>query len=212
MDVVQGVDSWIDAAIHWLVALVDQLGIGGVFIMTFLESTFAPIPSEATMIPAGYLVHEGKMSLAAVLIASISGTVSGAYFNYWIARHFGRGLLLRYGKYFFIPPEKLEKIELFFASHGPISIFTGRLILGVRHFISFPAGLAKMDLKKFFLYTALGGSLWMSILIALGYSIGKNQELVTRYVPMIKLGICAVVAVLITGYILRHSKRKKRGI
>lgn len=211
-EVVHGVDTWIDAAIQWLVALVDHLGIGGIFIMTFLESTFAPIPSEITMIPAGYLVQQGKMSLVGTLLASICGTVGGAYFNYWLAKRFGRGLFLRYGKYFLMSPEKLQKIETFFEKHGAISTFTGRLIPGVRHFISFPAGLANMDLRKFFIYTALGGALWMSTLLALGYYIGANQDLAVKYLPMIKLCLFSFIAVLFVGYLVRNARRKKLGM
>lgn len=205
----EGVGTWIEQVIAWLVSVVDQLGIIGIFIMTFLESTFAPIPSEITMIPAGYLVQQGKMDLVSVLIASITGTIGGAYFNYWIAKRFGRSLFLRYGKYFFMTPEKLAKLELFFAKHGAISTFTGRLIPGVRHYISFPAGLAQMDVKKFFIYTALGGALWMIVLITLGFYIGKNQELMATYLPLIKLGIFTFIALLATYYIIRNKRRAK---
>lgn len=204
------VSTWFEEVIHWLVALVDQLGILGIFVMTFLESTFAPIPSEMTMIPAGYLVQQGKMDLVSVLIASILGTISGAYFNYWIARRFGRGLFLRYGKYFLMTPEKLAKLEKFFYSHGAISTFTGRLIPGIRHYISFPAGLAQMDRRKFLIYTATGGALWMSTLITLGYYIGSHQELAVTYMPRIKLGIAAFVLVVVAGYVLRHRLRASK--
>ena len=201
---------WFDDVVQWLVALVDHLGIVGLFVMTFLESTFAPIPSEMTMIPAGYLVQQGKMDLVSVLIASIVGTVGGAYFNYLLARYFGRGLFLRYGKYFLMTPEKLAKLEQFFANHGAISTFTGRLIPGIRHYISFPAGLAQMDVRKFLTYTALGGALWMCVLITLGYTIGAHQELAEKYMPLIKLGIVGFVGVLVAGYFIRHKLRSKR--
>lgn len=209
-DTVDTAYSWIEQVIHWLVALVEHLGVIGIFIMTFLESTFVPIPSEVTMIPAGYLVQQGKMDLISVLIASIVGTVGGAYFNYWLAKRFGRGLFLRYGKYFFMTEEKLIKLEQFFYKHGAVSTFTGRLIPGVRHYISFPAGLAQMDLKKFVIYTALGGAIWMSVLLALGYYIGENQSLAAKYMPMIKLGILTVVTIIGVGYVLNARRRAKR--
>ena len=201
--------TWIEQVIHWLVVLVDQLGIAGIFVMTFLESTFVPIPSEMTMIPAGYLVQQGKMDLIVVFMASVLGTLGGSYFNYWIAKHFGRRLFVRFGKYFLMPAEKLESMERFFFSHGPISIFTGRLIPGVRHCISFPAGLARMDLKKFLLYTGCGGALWMSALLALGYFIGANQERAAQYVPLLKLSVVAAVVVLVAGYFLHHRRSKR---
>ncbi|MDX2095191.1 MAG: DedA family protein [Alphaproteobacteria bacterium] len=201
--------AWFDAIVQWLVAFVEHLGVLGIFIMTFLESTFMPIPSEITMIPAGYLVQQGKLPLLGTLIASIIGTIGGAYFNYWIARHFGRGLFLRYGKYFLMTPEKLLKLERFFARHGAVSTFIGRLIPGIRHYISFPAGLAQMDRRTFLLYTALGGALWMSTLIALGYYIGQNKALMVTYLPMIKGGIFLFVLVLLAVYTW-HCKRRAR--
>ncbi|MES2983939.1 MAG: DedA family protein [Pseudomonadota bacterium] len=202
--------EWMEAFIQWLVAVVEHLGILGIFIMTFLESTFMPIPSEITMIPAGYLVQQGKLDLVSVFIASVAGTVGGAFFNYWLARRYGRGLFLRYGKYFLMTPQKLAKLESFFAAHGSISTFTGRLIPGIRHYISFPAGLANMDTKKFIIYTALGGALWMSVLMTLGYHIGQNKELMVTYLPMVKIGIVVFILVLGTIYILRHKRKVKR--
>jgi membrane protein YqaA with SNARE-associated domain len=106
-----------------------------------------------------------------VLVVSSIGTLGGSLANYYIAYFFGRKLFTNKGKYFFINQSKLEKIEKFFASHGAISVFTGRFLPGVKHFISFPAGLAKMNLKPFCLYTLLGGTIWCAVLISLGYVI-----------------------------------------
>lgn len=200
---------WIADFVNWLVEIVNHFGIWGIFVMTFLESTFAPIPSEVTMIPAGYLVQQGKMDGLSVFAVSVLGTVGGAYFNYWIARRFGRSLFLRYGKYFFMTQKKLDKLERFFENHGAISTFTGRLIPGIRHYISFPAGLAKMALHKFFIYTALGGSIWMAVLLTLGYHIGENKELMIKYLPMIKFGLIGVVALLVMVYLVRHARATK---
>lgn len=201
---------WFDTFVNWLVAFVEHLGILGIFIMTFLESTFMPIPSEITMIPAGYLVQQGKMELIPVLLASIFGTIGGAVFNYWLARRFGRSLFLRYGKYLMMTPAKLEKLELFFIRHGAISTFTGRLIPGLRHYISFPAGLAKMDLRKFCIYTGLGGAIWMSVLIGLGYHIGENKQLMAVYMPMIKGGLLLAMIIMFVAYTWRNKRRARK--
>ena len=91
--------QWFEAMVHWLVSIVEQLGVLGIFIMAFIESTFVPVPSEAVMIPAGYLIHQGKLPMIPVVVVSIVGTVLGAYFNYWLARYLGRGFFLKYGKY-----------------------------------------------------------------------------------------------------------------
>lgn len=193
--------------VQWLVEFVHHLGYVGIFIMTFVESTFVPIPAEVTMIPAGYLVHQGKMEFIPALIASILGCVGGSYLNYWIAKRFGRDLFIRYGKYLMMTPAKLTKLENFFYEHGVISTLTGRLIPGLRHYISFPAGLAKMKISKFIVYTALGGGIWMAVLLGLGYYIGENEDLVLAYLPLVKIAILGVVAVTALIYVVRARKR-----
>ncbi|MFM9889581.1 MAG: DedA family protein [Rickettsiales bacterium] len=201
--------EWVHQAITWLVDVVEHLGLIGIFVMTFLESTFVPIPAEATMIPAGYLVQQGQMNFISVLLVSILGTVSGACFNYWLARRFGRGLFIRYGKWLMMTEAKLVKLENFFVRHGSISTFTGRLIPGLRHYISFPAGLARMDLRRFIGYTALGGSIWMAVLLGLGYYIGENKELATTYLPLAKGIVLTLVVLGGVLYYRRHVRRAK---
>ena len=204
-------DTIFDALHHfvtWLVDFVYHLGYLGIFLMTFVESTFVPIPAEVTMIPAGYLIHQGKLDLVPVLLASILGTVGGAYFNYWLAKRYGRTLFERYGKYLMVTPDKLDKLELFFYRHGAISTFTGRLLPGIRHYISFPAGLARMDLKKFVIYTALGGAIWMTVLVMLGYYIGENEDLMKIYLPKAKVAMVVLIVLAGGVYIWRHRRRK----
>jgi membrane protein DedA with SNARE-associated domain len=193
--------------LEWLVDFVHMLGYPGIFIMTFLESTFVPIPSEVTMIPAGYLVHQGEMNLFLVLFFSITGTICGALFNYYIALHYGRRFMYAYGKYFFFGHDKMQKLDRFFAKHGEISTFTGRLVPGLRHFISFPAGLAHMNLKKFCIYTGVGGAIWMATLVGVGYFIGGNKALIRKYMPYVTtVAICTVVLLIIV-YVWHHRKR-----
>lgn len=201
---------WVELVSLFLVEIVHRFGYGGIFAFAFLESTFVPLPSEMTMVPAGYLVQQGHMNFWLVWLASVLGTVAGSYFNYWIAVHYGRRFLKAYGRYMFFPPEKMEWMERYFKSHGQISIFTGRLIPGVRHVISFPAGLAHMDLKKFCIYTTAGGSIWMLVLIVVGYAIGDNKELVHQYMPLITYVTLGVVATLAVLYTLRHKRKLKR--
>jgi len=192
-----------------VVWFVESLGYFGIFIMTFIESTFIPIPSEITLIPAGYLVQKGQMSGLVVLLVSIAGTIGGALANYYIAYFFGRLLFVDKGKYFFLNPSKLKKIEQFFAEHGAISVFTGRFLPGVKHFISFPAGLAKMNLKLFALYTALGGAIWCTILITLGYIIGENEHLIKKYLKQLNFIFIILVSLLVIYYIWKKRQNKK---
>ncbi len=188
--------------------LVNSFGYIGIFIMTFIESTFVPIPAEITLIPAGYLVSKGGMNFYIVWAVSVLGTIGGSLFNYYVASSIGRQILLRYGKYFFIDEKKLNKMESFFRKHGAISMFTGRLLPGVKHFISFPAGLAKMNIKAFCTYTALGGALWCFILIMLGYLIGENEGLITKYLKQINFILIFSLSVVIALYIWRKSIAK----
>lgn len=197
----------IEEILHKIVEIVEAMGYPGVFIMSALESTFMPIPSEATLIPAGYLVHQGKMDGVLVFLLAVTGTMTGSLANYFIALSCGRYVLIKYGRFFFMNEEKMEKMESYFHRHGPISIFLARLVFGVRHFISFPAGLARMNLVKFSLYTGLGGGLWSLLLIVLGYMIGNNQELIKGIMPELKIGCLVVVAAIALAYYWRHKRK-----
>ena len=192
-----------------IVWFVESLGYLGIFIMTFVESTFIPIPAEITLIPAGYLVHKGEMHGLLVLVVSSIGTLGGSLANYYIAYFFGRKLFTNKGKYFFINQSKLEKIEKFFASHGAISVFTGRFLPGVKHFISFPAGLAKMNLKPFCLYTLLGGTICCAVLISLGYVIGENEHLIKKYLKQANIIFLVLVGVLVLYYVWKKNTQKQ---
>ena len=192
---------------QWLVDFVHKFGYLGIFVMAFLESTFVPIPSEVTMVPAGYLVHQGQMNAWIVLSSAISGAIGGSLANYYIAYHYGRRFLYAYGKYLFFDHHKMEKLDKFFASHGEVSTLTGRLVPGLRHVISFPAGLAHMDIKKFTMYTGVGGGLWMATLVLVGYVIGGNKELVRHYMPYVT-GVALVGVVAMIVLYISHHRRK----
>ena len=187
---------------------VQTFGYIGIFIMTFIESTFIPIPSEFTLIPAGYLIAKGDMHLAPVLLSSIVGTLLGSFINYFIAYHFGRKLFINYGKYFFLKSGQLLKIELFFNKYGVISTFFGRMLPGIKHFISFPAGLAKMNLKLFTLYTFLGSLIWLSFLLYLGHVIGTNEELISTYIKRFNITIIIIVIfIFLLLYVIKKFKK-----
>lgn len=158
--------------INMIVEIVGTLGYVGIFIMMFLESSFFPFPSEVVMIPAGYLVFKGEMNAIIAVLCGIGGSLAGALFNYYLALKLGREFLIRYGKYVFFTEETMQKVETFFIKHGPISTFVGRLITIVRQYISLPAGLARMNLTKFCIYTSLGAGIWVVILTFIGYYVG----------------------------------------
>lgn len=194
--------------VDFIVQTVGDLGYMGIFVMMFLESTFFPFPSEVVMIPAGYLVHKGEMNMAMVLFCGISGSLAGALFNYFLAIYVGRAILIKYGRYFFIKESTIIKAENFFAKHGHISTFSGRLIPAVRQLISFPAGLARMNLMSFSIYTTLGAAIWVVILTLLGYYIGDNEALVKEYLSTIIYALLGLIA--IGGFI--YYKRINKGM
>ena len=194
----------------FIVDKIGELGYIGIFLLMFLESSFFPFPSEIVMIPVGYLASKGEMNIYLALFTGVSGSLAGALFNYYLAFHFGRTFLLRFGKYIFLKPESLVKLERFFTDHGEISTFNGRLIPGIRQYISFPAGLAKMDIFKFSLYTSLGAFLWLIVLVLIGYFIGQEQVLIEQYLDLavilllVFVGICSIV------YIIYSKKKNKK--
>lgn len=185
--------------VDFIVKTVGDLGYIGIFVMMFLESTFFPFPSEVVMIPAGYLVHKGEMSMLMVLFTGITGSLAGALFNYYLAIYIGRAVIIKYGRYFFIKEATIIKAERFFANHGHISTFSGRLIPAVRQLISFPAGLARMNIVSFSIYTTLGATIWVVILTLLGYYIGDNEALVKEYLSTIIYTL--LVLIVIGGFI-----------
>lgn len=194
---------------QYLVTTVQGFGYGGIMLLMAVESSFIPFPSEVVMIPAGYLASKGEMNLLLVILSGLIGSMIGAYVNYFGALWIGRRFLDKYGRYFFISPAALEKMDLFFHRHGAISTFTGRLIPGVRQLISIPAGLGRMNLPLFSLYTALGAGIWGAILALIGYFIGDNEALIGKYLKEITMIAAAVVAVIIALYIGRLKSVRK---
>lgn len=191
--------------VQWLVQNILDMGYMGIFLLMMIESSFIPFPSEVVLIPAGYLAQQGEMNIAAIFVASLFGSLAGAFINYFGALIIGRQLLMRFGKYIFISNSAMEKMEDFFQKHGPISTFTGRLIPGIRQLISIPAGLSKMPLFAFTLYTALGAGIWSMILIMLGYILGENSELISLYLHQITLGVLGTLVLLVLIYIRRKG-------
>ena len=198
----------LSSVVDFIVQTVGSLGFLGIFIMMFLESSFFPFPSEVVMIPAGYLAYKGEMNIYIAIVVGILGSLAGALFNYYLAIKFGRKFLIKYGKYFFIKEPTIVKMEEFFKSHGHISTFSGRLIPAVRQYISFPAGLARMNLFIFCIYTSLGAGIWVIILTLLGYFLGGNEALIKEYLHYIIIGILVSLVVLGIWYYNRVKKTK----
>lgn len=194
--------------VEWIIQVVGQFGYPGIFIMMLLESSFFPFPSEVVMIPAGYLAYRGEMNMAVAVAAGIAGSLAGALVNYYLAVWLGRPFLDRYGRYLFLTPEKLARVDRFFQEHGEISTFVGRLITVVRQYISFPAGLARMPMGRFLFYTGLGAGLWVVVLALVGYVAAGNEALIRAYSREASIGLLVFCAALVAVYAARYRRRR----
>lgn len=194
----------------WLVKVVGALGYPGIFIMMAIESSFFPLPSEVVMPPAGYLAAKGEMNMAIIIICGTLGSIVGATVNYMIAKRFGRKFLIKFSKYLMLNEQRINYMDNYFKEHGEIITFIGRLIPVVRHYISFPAGLARMNYGRFAFYTGLGAFIWVTILAYIGHSVGNNIDMVKENLHTVMLILFPVIAALIVGYVLWKKQLKKK--
>ena len=170
-----------------IAALAPTWGLVFIFVFMAIESSFIPFPSEVVMIPAGFLCARGEMqSLTLAIVVGILGSLAGAFVNYYLALWVGKPFLEKYGKYFFIKPEPLAKACAVFNRYGAATTFVCRLVPVIRQLISIPAGVARMPLLAFTVFTGLGAGIWTAILAFVGYAIGRSAgditylELITR--------------------------------
>jgi len=195
-----------------LLSTIGSLGYFGIFVLMTIESSLIPFPSEVVLIPAGALISQGKMSFILVFIASLLGSLTGAFFNYFLALYIGRPafefFIDNYGKFLLLNKSKLKKTDAFFIKHGEITTFVGRLIPVIRQLISLPAGFTKMDIKKFALFTALGAGIWSFILIYIGILFGNNLELIKQNLNSLTYLLILISAIIIVVYLIIYKKRK----
>jgi membrane protein DedA with SNARE-associated domain len=169
------------------------------------------------MPPAGYLAAKGEMSLAVAVLCGVMGSTLGALANYGLARWLGRAFFLRLGKYVLITEKGLDRSERYFAAHGEISTFLGRMLPVVRHLISIPAGIARMRLGRFVLFTGLGALVWCSILTGIGWFIGSREDVILevlnreaqRYAGRAILLLLPILAAIAAGYIWWQRRRAR---
>lgn len=204
-------------------SLLSQLNYGYIFLLMLLESTVIPVPSELVVAPAAYHAANGNLNVWLVILFSTLGAAIGASINYLAGYYLGRPIIYKFanskwGRACLLTQNKVEKSEKYFDTHGMVATITGRLVPGIRHLISIPAGLAKMSYWKFLLYTIIGAAIWHSILAALGYymhSFVPEKQLnnkIEEYGEYIKiviliLAIAALLYITIKWYI-KHRKSK----
>ncbi len=185
-----------------------------IMLLMALESTFVPLPSEIVIPPAAWKAASGDLNIFLVVLFATFGAIIGACINYFLSLWLGRAIVYTFaeskvGKIFFLSKEKVQKAEAYFVKNGSSSTFIGRLIPGIRHLISIPAGLAKMDLKKFILFTAIGSTIWHAILAALSYFLYSQKDLFEKYMKELSL-VLLIAGVIFVAYLVIKSIRKKK--
>ncbi len=195
---------------------MDNMTYLAITILMAIESTFVPLPSELVLPPAAWKASQGgDLNVLLIIVFASIGCVLGATFNYILSRTLGRTIIYglaesKAARFFFINREKLEKAEHYFIENGNTSTFIGRLIPGIRHLISIPAGLAKMNFYKFIFYTFTGSFLWNTILTLLGYYFGKNQDVLMTYFHELQWVALGVGVLFVAYLVIIKRKRKKR--
>ena len=204
-----------------ITSLLSNLNYGTILLLMLLESTVVPVPSEFVVTPAAYHAASGQLDVWLVILFATIGADLGASINYFVALYVGRPVIYkfansRWGKMCLLNQEKVEKSERYFDDHGVVATLTGRLIPGIRHLISIPAGLARMHYGKFLFYTTIGAGAWHSILAALGWylrAIVPEEQLndkISEYAEYIKLGIIALVVIAIVYFSVKKIRRNKK--
>jgi len=191
----------------WLADAISQLGYPGIVLLMALESSFFPFPSEVVIPPAAYLAASGQMNIGMVILSGTVGSLLGAVLNYWLALKFGRPFFEKYGRYLLVSSRSLEKADHFFAHHGHFSTFVGRLLPGIRQYISLPAGLARMNIFAFCVATSLGAGIWVLALAAMGYWFGRNEELFMQNLNWITMALVIGCSISSLFYWLRWKRR-----
>lgn len=194
---------------HFAIGVLSATGYLGLLLLMAGESMVLPIPSEAVMPFAGYLVSTGEMSWAGAIMASSAGSLVGSYLSYLMGRHGLLPLVLRYGKYVFVQEHHVTKAHLFFSTRGTVAVFLCRFIPGVRHVSSIPAGSARMPLVPFLLASVAGATIWNVILLVIGYKVGENADAIARYkhlLDFVGLGLI-VLLVAYVWYEVRKSRQ-----
>ncbi len=193
----------------WIVQVMDMLGYTGLVFMMALESMIAPVPSEIVMPFAGFLVAQGRFSIAGGIVASSFGTLMGSLIGYYMGKVGGYPLIMRFGRYLLLDREHLDYTVRWFEKRGDITIFVARFIPVVRHLISIPAGVGSMNLAKFSFYTVLGGTMWNTILLVAGMWLKEQWGLIHEYSREIDYVVLGAILVIGTWWFVRQIRRKR---
>jgi len=192
-------------------AFIQHCSYAGIFVLMALESMIAPIPSELVMPFAGFLIFTGHFDTVWVLAASTLGSIAGSLLSYGMGV-LGEPAVLRYGRYLFLNPHHLEWTKRFFARYGSVTIFVSRFIPVVRHLISIPAGLARMPLAPFVLYTAAGAFLWNGFLTYCGIRLKENWRLIQQYTHVLDYLVAACLVAALVYFVWKFREARRNGL
>ena len=199
--------------LEWIQNTMSTLGYPGVALLMFLENLFPPIPSELIMPLAGFTAGRGELSFVWVVVAGSLGSLLGQLPLYYLGRLVGEEKLVRwadrYGKWLTVSGNDIRKADDWFDEHGTKAVFFARLVPGLRSLISIPAGISEMPMPKFLLYSALGTTLWVVILTALGGLLGENYDAVDTYLGPVALVVVGGLAVFAVVWVVRRRGRQK---
>ena len=190
----------------FITSVISQIGYVGVFFLMVLESALIPIPSEVIMPFSGFLVATGEFNLFYVLVAGTIGNLVGSIIAYYIGSHIGRSLVLKYGKYILIDEGHLDLADRWFQKFGDRIIFLSRNLPAVRTYISLPAGITKMNIVKFSVYTLIGSIPWNFALLYAGILLGKNWETILKYTTILDVIVVIGVLVVIVWWLRKKIK------
>lgn len=197
--------------LDWITSTINSLGYLGIALLMFVENVFPPVPSEIIMPLAGFTVTQGKLNVVYVISAGIVGSVLGALPWYYAGKQLGENRLKKladkYGKWLTLSGKDIDKSKQWFDKHGGIAVFFCRLVPGVRTLISVPAGIDKMHLVPFLLYSALGTALWVGLLTYAGLLLGQNYKLVEKFLGPASV---LVIVALIVAFVIWVMRRKKK--
>ncbi len=191
--------------------IIGSIGYAGVLILMVAESMVLPVPSEAVMPFAGFLVADGTLAPAWVVAFATLGSIIGSLIGYAIGRFGGRPFVTRWGRFLLLDQRDLAWTDRFFQKRGGVTILVSRFIPIVRHLISIPAGMGRMRLPGFIIFTILGAGLWNSFLTWLGYTLRKNWDAVMRFSHFIDIAVIVILALLLALYLVRHLRRRAEG-
>src|SRR5215204_4749648 len=200
----KGLDSF---AMDRILSLIEHYGYLVILFGVMLESTGVPLPGETILLAAGVLVQRGHLDLGDAVAFGILGAVVGDQIGYWVGREGGRPFVLRWGRYVLVTPERLARAERFFARHGGKAVFLARFVAGLRVFGALAAGISRMRWRAFFFYNALGGALWATAAVLVGYLLGGSLELVERWAGRASLLLLAVAVYGAYRWVASHRAR-----